>query len=367
MKLSTTYSVKIKHYNAIFKETVSLYQRAVDFFIMVCDQEWTMISTIKSSQRRLQFLEQLTHRTSGRPIVKYCFDDGFYKFPSYLRRAAINEAVGKYSSYRSNRTIWEADPCGRKPSFPKAGYVYPCMYHKAMFCLTGDYSAKIKVFIHNTWDWIDVRLRKSDMDYIRRRCSERKECVPTLQKRGKEWSLDFHFEEHTDLADVPVKDRVIAAVDLGLAISVMRSDGTVIGRHFYSLPVEKDSLAHAVNRIRKAQQHGARKTPRLWARARGINDDIAVKTAQFITDVAALYNADVIVFEHLNLNGRKRGSKKQRLHLWKARRIQSVVADKAHRLGMRMSHINACNTSRLAYDGSGRVLRGRESEKVGGS
>lgn len=371
MKLSTTYSVKIKHYNAIFKETVSLYRRAVDFFIMVCDQEWTVISTIKSSQRRLQFLEQLTHRTSGRPIVKYCFDDCFYKFPSYLRRAAINEAVGKYSSYRSNCAIWEADPCGRKPSFPKAGYVYPCMYHKAMFYLTGDYSAKIKVFIHNTWDWIDVRLRKSDMDYIRRRCSERKECVPTLQKRGKEWFLDFHFEEHTDLADVPVKDRVIAAVDLGLnsmaAVSVMRSDGTVIGRHFYSLPVEKDSLAHAVNRIRKAQQHGARKTPRLWARARGINDDIAVKTAQFITDVAALYNADVIVFEHLNLNGRKRGSKKQRLHLWKARRIQSVVADKAHRLGMRISHINAWNTSRLAYDGSGRVLRGRESEKVGRS
>ena len=102
-----------------------------------------MISTIKSSQRRLQFLEQLTHRTSGRPIVKYCFDDCFYKFPSYLRRAAINEAVGEYSSYRSNLAIWEADPCGRKPSFPKAGYVYPCMYHKAMFCLTYDGSGRV--------------------------------------------------------------------------------------------------------------------------------------------------------------------------------------------------------------------------------
>ena len=107
--------------------------------------------------------------------------------------------------------------------------------------------------------------------------------------------------------------------------------------------------------------------PRLWAKARGINDDIARKTAQFIVDTAVLYNADVIVFEHLDLNGRKRGSKKQRLHLWKAQRVQSVVTDKAHRLGMRISRINAWGTSRLAYDGSGRVLRGKESDKTGSS
>lgn len=65
--------------------------------------------------------------------------------------------------------------------------------------------------------------------------------------------------------------------------------------------------------------------------------------------------------------GRKRGSKKQRLHLWKARRVQSIVTDQAHRLGMCVSHVNAWNTSRLAFDGSGRVLRGRQSEKTGGS
>ena len=58
-------------------------------------------------------------------------------------------------------------------------------------------------------------------------------------------------------------------------------------------------------------------------------------------DIAVLYNADVIVFEHLDLNGRKRGSKKQKLQLWKARYVQSMVSDKAHRLGIRISRINA--------------------------
>ena len=39
-----------------------------------------------------------------------------------------------------------------------------------------------------------------------------------------------------------------------------------------------------------------------------------------------------------------------------------MVTDKAHRLGMRISRICAWGTSRLAYDGSGRILRGKEAE-----
>ena len=102
--------------------------------------------------------------------------------------------------------------------------------------------------------------------------------------------------------------------------------------------------------------------PRLWAKAKGINRDISVKTANFIMNVAVLYNADVIVFEHLNRTGKKRGSKKQWLHLWRSQAVQSMVTDKAHRIGMRISHVCAWGTSRLAYDGSGRVLRGKEAD-----
>jgi len=142
----------------------------------------------------------------------------------------------------------------------------------------------------------------------------------------------------------------------------MRSDGTVLGRHFLRLAKEYDCLTYSVNRIKKAQQYGNRKTPRLWAKAKGINDAISVKTADFIIKKAVLYNADTIVFEHLDLNRKKKGSKKQRLHLWRSRYVQSMVESKAHRLGMRVSHICAWGTSRLAYDGSGRVLRGKEAD-----
>lgn len=359
--------MKIKHYNHIFRESVSIYRKAVDFLIAVCMENWDEISEL-SGVRRNNHVERLIHATKYNLSPKYDFDSKFYKFPSYLRRNAITESIGKVSSHKSNLAAWEAaapDNRGRKPGHPKAGNVYPCLYKGVMYEQTNEYEARIKVFVRNTWDWITVQLRKSDMDYITRRCSGRKQCAPVLRKRGHEWFLDFAFEEKVKLADTDISEQTIIAVDLGInnaaTVSVMRSDGTILGRHFLKLPKEYDSLTHAVNRIKGAQQRGNYRTPRLWARARGINDSIAVKTANFIMDTAVMYNADTIVFEYLDTSGKKRGSKKQRLHLWRNQYVQSMVTDKAHRLKMRISRICAWGTSRLAFDGSGRILRGKDA------
>lgn len=368
MEIFTTYKVKIKHYNHVFKDTVAVYRKAVDFLIEVCLQEWDNICSIHGALQQKMYIEHICHATKKYPTPKYNFDELFYKFPSYLLRGAIAEAFGKVSSYKSNLSNWKIAPDGNKgkePSEPKAGYIYPALYRENMYIQSplDEYKAQIKVYVNNTWDFISVNLRKSDMDYINRHCKDRKKCVPTLRKRGRQWFLDFPFKEKVNLPDTDVYERTIASVDLGIntaaTVSVMRSDGTILGRHFLKLPKETDSLTHAVNRIKKAQQHGNFKTPRLWAKSKGINHDIAVKTAQFIVNVAVLYNVDVIVFEHLDLNRRIRGSKKQRLHLWKARCVQKMVADKAHRLCIRISRINAWKTSKLAYDGSGEVLRGK--------
>jgi IS605 OrfB family transposase len=370
VEIYSTYSVKIKHYNHIFKDTIRVYRDAVDFLIGVCMQEWDELSQITGRLSLVNHVEHLTHKTRANPEPEYpAFDKLFYKLPSYLRRSAISEAIGKVSSYQSNHANWEAMDTathGDAPGHPRAGYIFPAMYKDGLYIQTGEYTAMVKVFTRNTWDWLPIRLRKSDMDYISRHCKGRKACAPTLQKRGKEWFLDFPFVENVKLHDTPIREQTILAVDLGISqpatVSVMTSDGTILGRHFLRLPKEQDSLDHAVNRIKKAQQHGNRKMPRLWARVNGINRDISVKTAQFIMDTAALYHVDTIVFEHLDVRGKKRGSKKQKLHLWRKQEVQSMVTGKAHRSGMRVAHVNAWGTSRLAYDGSGRVLRGRESE-----
>ncbi len=377
MEQMSTYSIKIRQ-SAVHRKTLSatagIYRKAVGFFIAVCLKEWDRVSTAKGQNGREHAVESLTVRTAKRKTVLYDFGRDFYKFPSYLRRAAIAEAAGKVSSYMSNLSAWEAsDPRsrGKRPGYPSAGYAYPAMYRDNMFVRTGTYTARIKVFTRDTWDWLDVELCRGDADYILRHCGNRKECAPTLQKRGKLWYLDFSFKEDIKLPDRHCLPERILAVDLGIssacACSVVCPDGTVAGREFLRLPAEYDCLDRALGRIRRAQMHGARKTPRLWARAKGINDRIAVLTADFIVRTAVLYGADVIAMEHLDVRGRKRGSKRQRLHHWRAMYVQQMVAYKAHREGIRISTVCAWNTSRLAFDGSGRVLRGRESERTGGN
>ncbi|MCR5608030.1 MAG: transposase [Lachnospiraceae bacterium] len=365
MKIHTTYKVKIKHYNNIFKDTVMVYRHVVDYLIDVCDTHWESISEIKDSKKQQGYIENLIHATKDNPEPVYDFDSRFYKLPSYFRRSAINEAKGKVSSYRSNLANWEQNPVGKAPSLPKAGFIFPSMYRTGMYKQTDTYEAKVKAYIRNTWDWITLKLRKSDVDYINRWCSNRKQCAPTLQKRGKEWFLDFPFEENVELNDKAVTEQTIVAVDLGIntpaTISVMNSDGTILGRHFCKLPKETDHIDHSINRIKKAQQHGSYKNRKLWARLKGINHDIAVKTANYIIDMAVHYKADVIVFEHLDRNGKVRGSKKQKLKMWRSQEVQGIVTDKAHRLGMRISRICAWGTSKFAYDGSGEVLRGEDA------
>ena len=364
MKINSTYSVKIKHYSNIFKNTVLLYRDAVKFFIDVCLSEWDSVSVINNSKHRMTYVEDITVSTKSHPVVKYDFSDRFYKFPCYLRRAAIVEAIGKVSSYKSNLNNWNnSDRSTKKPSFPKAGNICPVMYHGNMFEKLDTYRAKVKVFIRNTWDWLTIDLKKSDVNYILKHCSDKHECSPVLQKRGKEWFLDFCYQESVDLNQTDVYHQNILAVDLGLnsacTCSVMQSDGTIVARKFLKLASEYDCLDHAFNRIKKAQQNGNRRMPRLWAKVKGITKDISSKTANYIIDIAVAYSCDVIVFEYLDLSGKKKGRGKQKLHHWKAKAVQSIVSNKAHRNGMRIAHVNAWNTSRLAFDGSGFVTRGK--------
>lgn len=374
MDINTLYSVKIKDHNSIFKDSVAMYRDAVDFLIPVCIDHWDDISAQDDLMHKKMFVEHLVHKTDQYPHPLYDFDSRFYKFPSYLLRDAIAEALGKVSSYKSALANWESeDPAarGRQPGIPKAGYIYPCLYRGNMFVRTGTYEAQVKVFIRNTWDWITVRLRKSDADYIAHHCSDRKECAPVLQKRGKQWYLDFCFKEKVTLKDTDIYHQTIVAVDLGInnacTCSAMCSDGTVLGRHFLKLPKEYDCLKHKINHIKRAQRHGSRCVKNLWRYADSVNHDISVKTASFIEGIARMYDADVIVFEHLDTSGKKHGSKKQKLALWRKTEVQRIVADKAHRLGMHIARICAWGTSKLAYDGGGTVIRGNKSAKTGGS
>ena len=361
MKVYSSYKVKIKHYNNIFKQTVELYRNAVSFFINVCDKEWDTLKPLKNLERCSK-IEKFTIQTKKNTNPKYDFNERFYKMPVYFRRSAINTAIGCYSSYYSNLKNWEANPIDKKPTLQLDRNVMPTFYKGNTYIRTDSNTARIKIFHKNDWVWLDVELNNQDVKYIQKHCKFKKEYVPTLKKQGKCWYLVFPYEDNVKLQKVDIQDQLICAVDLGLnnnaTCSIMQSNGTVVGRKFINLATEKDHLYKSLNRVKKAQQNGARKCPILWKHVNDLNTDVSRKTAKEIIDFAVLYNVDVIVFEYLDTQGKKKGKGKQKLVLWRKQEIQRLVEHKAHILGIRISRICAWNTSKLAFDGSGRVERG---------
>lgn len=361
MNVISSYKVKIKDMNHCFNETIYMYQEAISFFMDVCRKEWSLLQNL-SSLKSVALMEKLTLVSEKRPSVPYDFNERFYKMPCYLRRAAIAQAIGSYSSWFSNHENWKKNPEGAEPRLQLDRHTMPAFYKGNMYKRISDDMAQIKIYYRNDWVWQTVHFRKQDVKYIQRHCSTMQECSPVLVHKGKCWYLNFAFKQKVELNETDIQKQKVCAVDLGLnndaVCSVMDAEGTVIARRFIRQAVEKDHLYTVLNRIRKQQQHGARRCKTLWSIADNINREISRKTAGDILSFAYEYNVDVIVFEHLDTRGKKKGKNKQKLSLWRKKEIQRIVEHRAHRLGIRISRICAWNTSRLAYDGSGYVDRG---------
>ena len=364
MKIVSSYGVKLTTENyRIFDKTADITTKAVKYFLSVYEKEWDNMNYVLdtvTAQTAMRFIETLTHKTKSNQSPKYDFDSRFYKIPSGIRRYCINKAFGMISSYKSNLENWNKDKIGKRPSFPKVKQEFPCLY-KSERDVIDTYHLKLKVYNGSDWVWVLVKLNKSDVDYLSR--LNLKLSSPVMEKRYKRYYLRYAVTENVSLNKTDIKNERILAVDLGInnaaACSVMLADGTVLARKFLKLTREKDQMIHILNKIKKSQQLGSVKISKRWERAKGLNKNIAVKTANFIIETAIAYNVTTIVFEHLNLKGKKRGRKKrQLLHLWKAQAVQEMVTHKAHRNSIRVSHVNAWNTSRLAYDGTGKVSRG---------
>jgi putative transposase len=165
---------------------------------------------------------------------------------------------------------------------------------------------------------------------------------------------------------------VIVAVYLGLTnsavCSAMRFDGTVIGRKFINQPIEKDRLKMKVNKLKKAQSRsGYISAPNYWRKINGLQKHIIHHTSSEIIQFAEEVYADVIVFGYLGQFKPPKGfygAKKLRhqLHHWCKLGIQNKVEEMAHYRGMRIRRVNAKNTSALAFDGSGEVVRNNKKD-----
>ena len=368
MRMTSSYGVEILKLNKPLKDTLRITREAVVWLLPVIEKEWENLKGISGEKRRFNAAEKLIHETKSNR-AEYPFDRNFPKMPSYLRRAILQHVIGQVSSADTRRQMEGKEvvqPEGGK--WNRAQHYMPVFYRDNMY-RKGEEGTSLKLYNGSDWVWYKAELKKTDLDYLRKHWTGKKEKSPVLVKKHRKYFLQFAFEEEVSLTGRKVWEQRICSVDLGIntdaVCSIMTADGTVAGRRFISFPAEKDRLHHVLGRIRKKQgRYGAKSVRSLWAYAGRLNEEIARKAAGGITEFAREYGADVIVFEHLDTRGRIRGKNRQRLHMWKKDTVQKVTEHHAHRLGMRIARVCAWKTSALAYDGSGPVVRDPDNHSL---
>lgn len=379
--MDLSYKTRILNYRTIFYATIKIYRRALKYIIKIVEENWSDIKSLQGKERN-NFVEDLIHKTKDNTPV-YDFDKEFPNFPCYFRREVINTAIGIYSSYITNYENWLNSDRKTKP--PKLRYNHnqmPVFYKGNMYDEIDSYTVKLKLFYQNCWQYIIVKLRKSDIDYIEKFYKDWTKSNPILEVSGKVFSLRFCFSKKISIPKIPLKEQIAIGVDLNVknksaVCSAVKYDGTVISRKFINCGREKGSLNTAIQ-IKNASKKRNQKRklyqdePNFYcydsfkARYRMIdyaNTNYAICISREIISFAIENNATVIVFEHLDKNCKKKFMK-ERLHFWNCKMVFKITSSLAHKNHIKCQTVLAFNTSKLAFDGSGQINRHKENKSM---
>ena len=127
MQIVSSYGVEIKKKNIPLRSTLDIFRKAVSYLIPVYAEIWEELSEIKNLQKRFNEAEHLVHETK-KNHARFPFDRHFPKMPSYLRRAAIQHALGAVSSYQSRLSLWEKGELRGKPKLVCENHAMPGFY-----------------------------------------------------------------------------------------------------------------------------------------------------------------------------------------------------------------------------------------------
>jgi IS605 OrfB family transposase len=380
MVITKTARQKLRNYTRYLDYTLDIYRAALQYVNQIVHAKWINIKQLSYSKQRVNYVEHLIHSTANNTAVYVDFDARFYKFPSYLRRMIVAEAIGNVSSYMTRYKQWEEKnmeriasgkkPKGKLPVFNPKCNSFPVFYKDGMSMWLSNGKVALKLYNGSDWIWFVLPFEPINLDrFPHSEGWERQN--PMLVKKNRRWYLHMPFERNVKL---PNKDfiRPVLSVDLGLnhtaVCSVVYSDGTVTHREFLPYEGEKDRLDTRLGRItEKSKQtwliaEGEGFCKSAWRKVGNTADEIAHQCSRKLVEIANAHNYQTIVFEHLGkLKVPKsfRGVKKLRkkLHYWMQGRIQKYTKYKAHAEGIRFSKVLARGTSQYAYDGSGEIIR----------
>lgn len=356
-----------RHYMA---QTISEYRAFCRALSVVVLSNW---GNLHQEPSFAAAVERLIHPTKKNPHPRHTyFQKRFYKFPSYLRRAAIEFVRGQVSSYLTRYDQWQSGQRKHSkaspPVFNPVSGCYPALYKGQLARFNDDFTAvRLKLWDGREWLWHDIPIKR-----VRQRHR-----IGTVKSPSLILKKDPHLSVPVEMKPDPLPDSGrVCAVDVGIntlaTASIVSSDGTVDARRFFHPASDIDRRNRRGDRIRRK----ARKTGNLskgfcrhlYRKARNINEQIAQKVSRELVDFALAHEANVVVLENLKgwrpKAGKKRSRMKQRFHNWLHRRLAQLVESKFAEAGGKTVYVYARGTSSWAYDGSGKVRRDSQNYEL---
>ena len=164
MRVTSSYGVEIKKQNIPIRHTLRIYRSAVSYLIQVYAESWEELSQIDNAKKQFNAAEHLVHETK-KNHARYDFDLHFPKMPSYLRRAAIQHALGSVASYETRLDLWKNGLLTGKPKLVSENHAMPVFYRDVMYreAEPQEDAAYLKLYDGHDWKCFRLKLLHTDM------------------------------------------------------------------------------------------------------------------------------------------------------------------------------------------------------------
>ena len=365
--------------------TVTEYRRFLKPLILVINAQWISLVNL-TAKERVNAVEKMIHKTAKNPLPKHQYFQkvvskypSFRKFPSYLRRAAIADAIGIVSSFSTRYRQWQSGvrkkKIARPPSLTAMCNSYPVLYKGQQVRYHDNFSSvDLKIWSGSDWLWLNnIRIKKHGLNRHLIPGNQIQSPALVVNKKTCQLSMPVQVEK-VDLND----SNFVCSVDLGInnaaTASIVGRNGTVKARKFINPARDIDRRNQRRMMISQKSKQTKKITksdfPKgfcqgLYRKSSNINLEISRFVRREIISFAKTHNVKVIVFENLagwQAKAGKKGSlQKQKFHLWCHRKIVSSTQERWSELGGKIVFVNPKYTSAYAFDGSGKVKRDKDN------
>jgi IS605 OrfB family transposase len=363
--------------------TIKEYRRYLFPLVILINAQWANLVNL-TTKDKVNAVEKMIHKTANNSNPKHKYFQqiankypSFRKFPSYLRRAAIADAIGIVSSFQTRYRDWQSGirkhKAAKPPRLTAMCKTYPALYKGQQIKYGLNYqTVEIKVWNGTDWVWTkNIKVKSHGLS--RHLVAENQIQSPALVVNKHKYQLSMPVE--IKKVDKEESD-FVCSIDMGInnaaTASIVGKNGTVKARKFINPARDIDRRNQRRMMIKKKSRLTAnltkQKLPKgfckgLYRKSSHINLEISRKVMRGIIEFAKTHNVKIIVFENLSgwkAKGGKKGSlQRQKFHLWCHCKIVELTQERWSELGGKIVFVNPKYTSAYAFDGSGKVRRSK--------